>query len=378
MAVLGQSLIPFLHKYSMNAPEFDDGYVYYIRFKTPKGIFYKIGFTRMSSAELRFSYGGSENYKMIDKVLMYKYSLKALEYEQKLHHDLRHDRAYKRYGLSSIFIDPKKHPLFQDGQTELYREDVLGLDPDYKKPFNLMILVRPRREDLIARRQLKLNWHESVREEMERRTYSMLEEFISAPLFFSREEFLEREGAWVVSLHRWASQNAMTARLDNETTAHGALPLPHTKNELLALDTFAPGWCKVSSIPPEIVHLKNLTTIRIRSTDVASIPDEVYTLPKLTELDISNSRVRRITSGIAKLQTLEVLDISFCEEFEYLPPELERLPALKEVRIQPEEYDRVVGFFPTKPELLIYLAYNPLLGSYEPTSGPPSRETNPA
>lgn len=347
----------------MSAPEFPDGHLYYIRFKTPKGVFYKIGVSKKSSAELRFSYGGSENYKMIDKVFMYKYSLQAYKYEQMLHSVLSRDRAYKRYGLRSLFIDPSEHPLFQDGQTELYKEDVLGFDPDYKRPFSFSNLFTSPRNNLVARRLLNMNWHSSLRDEMERRTYAVLDAFLGEQLFFSRNEFFDREGEWVLSMHRWATKNAMTASLDSDTTVHGANPLPQTKDELLALETFAPGWCYVDSIPPEIGYLKNLITIQVRSGHVTFIPDEVYSLPKLTWLDISSSGVRALSSSIAELLRLEVLDVSYCDQLEYLPPELERLPNIKEVRILREQFDKMVKYFPTKPGLLVCVDSLPMFDS---------------
>jgi hypothetical protein len=338
----------------MIAREFNDGYVYYIRFKTPKGIFYKIGFTTMDSVELRFSYGGSENYKMIDKVFMYKYSLDAYEYEQLLHSNLRADRAYKGYGLATLFSHPSEHPLFRNGQSELYREDVLGLDPEYKRPFSFGNIFKAQRSDIVAKRQLQMNWLPYVRERMEARTYEVLDAFLQEPLFFSREEFMSREGEWVLPLYRWASKNAMTGDLLEGTTVHGHKPLPQTKAELLALETFAPGWCYITSIPPEIAHLINLKTIRVRSDEVKVIPDEVYTLSKLTELNLANTGTQSLSSGIANLRALEILDLRYCDQLEYLPPEVEQLPSLKEVRILKKQFDRLVKYFPTKPELLVY------------------------
>ncbi len=56
-------------KSKTNTPE---GYLYYIRLKTEKCTFYKIGYTKKKSVKERFSCGGSLNYKLIDKILVFK------------------------------------------------------------------------------------------------------------------------------------------------------------------------------------------------------------------------------------------------------------------------------------------------------------------
>jgi len=129
-----------------------EGYVYYIKLRTNQGIFYKIGFTTMESVDERFSYGGSENYKLIEKVLLYKYSLYAHQIEGLLHLLFYDYRAYKRHSLANLFRDLSDHPLFKDGQSELYRHDVLGLDSDTRGFFgftgsNKTDLVRKKSND---------------------------------------------------------------------------------------------------------------------------------------------------------------------------------------------------------------------------------------
>ncbi len=69
-------------------PETSEGYLYYIRLNTEKGLLYKIGFTKMENVEKRFSYGGSDKYKQIEKVFMYKYSMYAYDIELLLHNHL--------------------------------------------------------------------------------------------------------------------------------------------------------------------------------------------------------------------------------------------------------------------------------------------------
>lgn len=106
-------------------PKVQSGHLYYVRLKTPVGKFYKIGFTAYGTVEERFDYGGSGDSKYIDKVLMFTYSDQAFDIEQSLHGCLYDKKAFAKFSANEHF------PLSRNGQTELYIEDVLGLDPDY-------------------------------------------------------------------------------------------------------------------------------------------------------------------------------------------------------------------------------------------------------
>lgn len=101
------------------------GNLYYVRLKTPVGIFYKIGFTTLGSVEARMNYGGSNDASYIDKVLMFVNSSEAYDIEQQLHSCLCNKAAFEKYSSNDNF------PLSKNGQTELYIEDILDLDPNY-------------------------------------------------------------------------------------------------------------------------------------------------------------------------------------------------------------------------------------------------------
>ena len=107
------------------APRFRDGYLYYVRLKTQLGTFYKLGFTKSSSVESRFSYGGSDDHKLIDKELLFVYLNDAYDVETRLH---RHFSNKKSFGTFSSVPDL---PLYRGGQGELYYEDVLKIDKNY-------------------------------------------------------------------------------------------------------------------------------------------------------------------------------------------------------------------------------------------------------
>lgn len=101
------------------------GNLYYIRLKTNFGPLYKLGFTSMSSVHERFTYKGNGDEKLIDEVYLFAYDREAFYHEAKLH---SHFRQKKAFGDFSNLIG---FPLCQNGQSELYYSDILGLDPSY-------------------------------------------------------------------------------------------------------------------------------------------------------------------------------------------------------------------------------------------------------
>ena len=106
-------------------PASSAGNLYYVRLKTESGILYKLGFTSLESVHARLSYGGSGHEKLIDKVLFFEYFEDAFDIEDKFHSLFKNKAVFsKRY--------PKPYaPLFNNGQSELYAEDILMLDPEY-------------------------------------------------------------------------------------------------------------------------------------------------------------------------------------------------------------------------------------------------------
>lgn len=101
------------------------GNLYYIRLKTDYGIFYKIGFTRLESAEARFNYSGDNDARYIDKVILFLPMFDAYDIEQELHRCLASRRAFHKYSNIPDFL------LAGNGQSELYAEDVLRMDREF-------------------------------------------------------------------------------------------------------------------------------------------------------------------------------------------------------------------------------------------------------
>ncbi|MDN3555535.1 hypothetical protein [Halomonas maura] len=105
-------------------PKDPAGYVYYVRLKTSDGPFYKLGFTSKSSLVERMAYGNSGDENLIDRQLVFTFRHDAWDVEQTL---LDHFDKYRAFGKYSR--DPTK-PLCGRGQSELFANDILGLDDE--------------------------------------------------------------------------------------------------------------------------------------------------------------------------------------------------------------------------------------------------------
>ncbi|CAN7393266.1 hypothetical protein [Variovorax sp. LjRoot178] len=109
-------------------PRPPSGNVYYVRLATPHGTLYKLGFTKMPSVTERLAYGGLGNERLIDKVLAFEFLEDAWDVEQDLHDHFQRQRAFGGRGKNPAW------PLNGCGQTELYRDDILGIDEDVYEP----------------------------------------------------------------------------------------------------------------------------------------------------------------------------------------------------------------------------------------------------
>lgn len=111
--------------YNQTMPTNKAGNLYYVRLNTECGVFYKLGFTTMRTVQARFEYGGSNDYQYIEKILLFVNLKDAFDVEQQLHSYLSKKKAFGKYSAAEEF------PLSKNGQTELYIDDVLNLDPDF-------------------------------------------------------------------------------------------------------------------------------------------------------------------------------------------------------------------------------------------------------
>tara|TARA_R110001592_G_scaffold159594_2_gene391207 strand:+ start:2594 stop:3199 length:606 start_codon:yes stop_codon:yes gene_type:complete len=105
-------------------PKSPAGHVYYVRLKTPIGVYYKLGFTSKPSLVERLAYDGCGDEKLIDHEFFFTYRDDAWDTEQTLLEHFNKQRAFGKYSK-----DPSK-PLCGRGQSELFAYDILGLDDD--------------------------------------------------------------------------------------------------------------------------------------------------------------------------------------------------------------------------------------------------------
>jgi hypothetical protein len=115
---------PLVNSYD---PRSDAGNLYYARLKTELGTFYKLGYTTMPSVAERLGREGSDDARYIDKVLLFVHHKKAYSIESRLHGHFDSKKAFGKYASTDHF------PLQGNGQSELYYDDILGLDEDFSK-----------------------------------------------------------------------------------------------------------------------------------------------------------------------------------------------------------------------------------------------------
>jgi hypothetical protein len=121
------------------------GNLYYVRLKTDFGVFYKVGFTTMQSLEARLAYQGNGHELLIDKIILFTWRANGALEEDLIHRFFEPVRTFDAYGS---YVD---FPLYQNGQYELYTDDVLGLDPSFsdgeKKRTNWAVQKRLRKSN---------------------------------------------------------------------------------------------------------------------------------------------------------------------------------------------------------------------------------------
>lgn len=108
-------------------PAVTAGYLYYARLQTAFGPMYKLGFTSFSSLEERFAYKSNGDERLLDRQFLFAFRNDAFFVEQQLHGYFSKKRAFEKYSSHPAL------PLYRNGQSELYYEDILQLDQSYSK-----------------------------------------------------------------------------------------------------------------------------------------------------------------------------------------------------------------------------------------------------
>lgn len=106
-----------------NKPPTDAGHVYYVKLNTSHGLFYKLGFTAKETIEERFA-NEPDGTLSLEQVFVFGYRPDAYEIVRRLQNYFRKELAYGKRSKDPML------PLYGNGQHELFRDDVLGLDND--------------------------------------------------------------------------------------------------------------------------------------------------------------------------------------------------------------------------------------------------------
>lgn len=152
----------------------NNGYLYYIELDIENKRHYKVGYTKDDSVYKRFSYDGSNDYKYIKKVIFFHYFENAFELEQSIHRFLK-----KRLNYS--FYPANKYPFYENGQSEIYPEDVLFLNNR-----GLNGIDKKRRDTYVN------SWVEALPLSSEKCTKSLVKEFQGKPVL-----------KWIVNIYRY-------------------------------------------------------------------------------------------------------------------------------------------------------------------------------
>ncbi|MDD3247590.1 MAG: COR domain-containing protein [Methanosarcina sp.] len=108
--------------------------------------------------------------------------------------------------------------------------------------------------------------------------------------------------------------------------------LPPEVSELKNLTLLFMDNSQLTSLPPEIFELKNLTELYIHNNQLTSLPPEISELKNLTELYISGNQLTSLPPEISELKNLIQLDISG-NQLTSLPPEISKLKNLTQLNI---------------------------------------------
>jgi small GTP-binding protein len=117
--------------------------------------------------------------------------------------------------------------------------------------------------------------------------------------------------------------NAITLDLSSKGLTSLPLEIVKLKN-LTQLDISGN---QLTSLPSEIKELKNLTEFYISNNQLTSLPPEIKELKKLTTLYMSNNQLTSLPPEIGKLKKLTTLYI-FSNQLTSLPPEIGKLKKL--------------------------------------------------
>lgn len=345
---------------ALATPSEPSGHIYYFKAVFNNRSYYKLGFTKSASLMRRFSYEGSEDFKYIVKVFLFRYFDNAHLIEQQLHEFLKKQRAnYVRYG---------KNPFYMNGHTEIYHYDVLELD-DTKSELetkNQQIYRNNWEEALpldtefgdtkdngqghgilvsILHVALGIIYFDSKDKKQQildddpnyyenRKNFEAIKATLqSRPRIENLEDDTEKNGwvdsqsrqTWYEYLWLWADENNISE-----------IQIPRNLEQLSARDHLClkndgkNSYYKNMHIPPEVANLQNVYSIVIPQLGATVIPKELGLLKKLVHLEMHCKLASSFPKEIYDLTNLKTLCI--CQTgLEVIPRGIAKLVNLKEL-----------------------------------------------
>ena len=357
-----------------NAMRNPAGYMYYARMKTKWGIFYKLGYTSQSSLEVRLNYGEKNDGDLVDRVLLWAWSDSALHDEQRLHDLFRDKRVFGKYGRFH------NGPLYKNGQSELYAEDILDLDPECTKeqvkssvkaaerigieyrsnPIGdhpiwrvvgavLMVVLSP----LILLRKILEETVPAMKREKERilELERKHESDIAAAVLAIKSKLTpyrdgagsngscrtfngeKSENAWKESLCNWLNR-ALTVEPEDMTAEDlfrvvkgNFSPTTIDAVECLVLGD-AHGGRNISELPECLYELRGLRSLHLQRNEIEHLSDKLGQLVNLEELKLGGTALKTLPATIGQLKRLRILT-AWWSDLESLPPEIGQLSELE-------------------------------------------------
>jgi len=129
--------------------------------------------------------------------------------------------------------------------------------------------------------------------------------------------------------------------------------LPNELFTLTNLQYLNLSYCNITSLPPEIGNLSNLTILQLSWNDyLTSLPPEIGKLSNLTELNLYKNNLTSLPPEIEKLTNLTYLNLTD-NRFTSLPPEIGKLSNLTELNL----YKNYLTSLPPEIDKLTNLTY---------------------
>jgi small GTP-binding protein len=113
--------------------------------------------------------------------------------------------------------------------------------------------------------------------------------------------------------------------------------LPREIGQLTNLQTLDISFNQISSLPPEIGQLTNLQSLDISGNQISSLPPEIVQLTNLQTLDLRNNQISSLPPEIVQLTNLQTLYISY-NQISSLPPEIVQLTNLQSLDISNNQF----------------------------------------